>query len=123
MSNTTSLEDLAMNEEMETIPNPQEEMEVPVSSPGVGEIVGQIIEKLKTPTGDGDISDYEQHVFNPKGSRGMAQMLRGITGIFGSLNFAIVDIILGFTQLQSEKGKSNVHHGVGSSVSQGGHLG
>jgi hypothetical protein len=109
MSNAASLEDMvnqSNNEsinDMETIP--EMDFNEQAARPSAGEVINGILEKLKTPTGEGDIEDYRQHVFNPKGSRSMAQILRGVTGIFGSLNFAIVDIILGFTNLQQERVK------------------
>lgn len=46
-------------------------------------------------TGEGSIENYIEHPLNFKGSKGIAQMLRGFTGVCGSLNYAIIDITLG----------------------------
>lgn len=59
-------------------------------------------------TGDGSIEDYENHPLNFKGSRGMAQMIRGFTGIAGELDYAIIDIALGAFQYAKEGKASNV---------------
>lgn len=46
-------------------------------------------------TGPGSIDDYIQHPLNWKESRGLAQVIRGLTGMFDSLRYAIIDIIMG----------------------------
>ena len=53
------------------------------------------IDFILAETGDGSIEDYISHPLNFKHSKGIAQMLRGFTGICGSLNYAIIDITLG----------------------------
>lgn len=59
---------------------------------------------LKTPTGSGSIEDYTDHVLNPNKSKGLAQMLRGFTGLAGELNLAILDITFGaFAFLKENK--------------------
>ena len=59
---------------------------------------------LKAKTGPGAIEDYLDHPMNFKKSKGMAQMLRGFTGIAGELDLAIVDITLGaFNFVKEEK--------------------
>ena len=41
---------------------------------------------------------------NAKSSRGVAQMLRGFTGLFGALDLAVIDIALGgFAVVQEKK--------------------
>lgn len=55
-------------------------------------------------TGSGSIEDYIDHPLNRSGSRGLAQMIRGITGILGETDFAIVDIALGALEYTKEKG-------------------
>lgn len=57
---------------------------------------------LAAKTGDGPIEDYIDHPLNTKGSRGMAQMIRGFTGIAGELDYAIIDIALGAFQYAKE---------------------
>lgn len=58
---------------------------------------------LKTKTGEGGIENYQDHPLNFNKSKGMAQMIRGFTGLFGALDLAIIDIIVGFLQVAKEK--------------------
>ena len=58
---------------------------------------------LRTPTGAGSIEEYIDHPLNADSSRGVAQMLRGFTGIAGDLKLAILDIALGFINVLKEK--------------------
>ena len=60
---------------------------------------------LKSKTGDGSIEDYITHPLNIKENRGVAQILRGITGIAGELDYAIIDIALGTIEIIKEKTK------------------
>jgi hypothetical protein len=53
------------------------------------------IELLKTPTGEGTIEEYLIHPLNFNESKGMARVLRGLTGFLGNINLAIADIIIG----------------------------
>lgn len=57
---------------------------------------------LFSKTGDGSIESYIDHPLNNKKSRGMAQILRGLTGIAGELDYAIIDIALGSFQYTRE---------------------
>lgn len=50
---------------------------------------------LTAQTGEGSIEDYLLHPLNFNESKGMARVLRGLTGMFGSLSYAIVDVIIG----------------------------
>jgi hypothetical protein len=88
------------------------DIEETINMPGVetvGETQGISIDFgfLKAKTGAGAIEDYMDHPMNFKKSKGMAQMLRGFTGIAGELDLAIVDITLGAFQFVKEE-KSNV---------------
>jgi hypothetical protein len=58
---------------------------------------------LKAPTGDGTVESYQVHVLNFNGSMGMARVIRGLTGMFGSLNFAVVDVLIGILDLSKER--------------------
>lgn len=62
---------------------------------------------LKAETGAGSIEDYIEHPLNFDGSRGIAQILRGATGIAGSLNLAVIDIALGAIQVLKDKKQDN----------------
>ena len=48
------------------------------------------------PTGKGSVEEYDEHPLNFTRTRGMSHILRGVTGILGDLNKAIVDIVVGF---------------------------
>ena len=54
-----------------------------------------IFDILKTKTGQGSIDNYIDSPLNFNKSEGVAQILRGFTGFLGSLDYAILDIILG----------------------------
>jgi hypothetical protein len=58
---------------------------------------------LKAETGEGDLAEYVYHTLNYNQSKGMARVIRGFTGMFGSLNFAVVDIVIGIFDLTSKK--------------------
>ena len=61
---------------------------------------------LRAKTGEGDISEYLNHALNFNKSKGVAQMLRGFTGLLGELNLAVIDITLGAFQFAKEKSGS-----------------
>lgn len=63
---------------------------------------------LLSPTGPGPVESYIDHPFNTSGSEGTARILRGLTGIMGDLNYAVVDIVLGSVEVYQEKGKKVV---------------
>lgn len=63
---------------------------------------------LLSPTGPGPVESYIDHPFNTTGSKGTARILRGLTGIMGDLNYAVVDIVLGSVEVYQEKGKKVV---------------
>lgn len=54
-------------------------------------------------TGPGSIDEYIDHPLNMGRSKGVAQIIRGFTGILGALDLAIVDIFLGVLQTIKEK--------------------
>lgn len=62
---------------------------------------------LRARTGEGRIDDYVNHPLNFSGSRGVAQILRGCTGMLGELDLAIVDIVVGGFNVIREKGAVN----------------
>lgn len=63
---------------------------------------------LMKPTGAGSIESYLDHPLNFKHSRGLAQMIRGATGMFGEgLNSAIVDIGFGGMAFMQERKAAN----------------
>lgn len=62
---------------------------------------------ILAPTGEGTVEDYVDHAMNPKGSKGVARILRGTTGMLGSLNYAIIDIALGSLEVMKEGKQAN----------------
>jgi len=58
---------------------------------------------LKSPTGEGELLEYAEHPLNFNRSEGMARMIRGASGILGSLDLAIVDLVIGLIQVLIER--------------------
>ena len=58
---------------------------------------------LKAKTGTGSIGDYVDHPLNFNKSNGMAQMIRGATGLLGALDLAVIDIFVGLLQFSKER--------------------
>lgn len=76
-----------------------------------------IVEMLKTPTGEGTIEEYLIHPLNFNESKGMARVLRGLTGFLGNINLAIADIIIGALDVlktSPKKGSASNDGGVSS---------
>lgn len=73
----------------------------------------EILKGLKTPTGDGPVEEYMDKPLNfgktPESKRAIARMLRGVTGFLGSLDFAVIDVVMGFLELNNTKGASHVN--------------
>lgn len=61
---------------------------------------------LKAKTGPGPIDDYIDHPMNFNGGRAAAQILRGLTGLLGALDLAIIDILIGTIQAINERKKA-----------------
>ena len=57
---------------------------------------------LKSETGEGGIEDYIQHPINFNNSKGMAQTIRGLTGLIGNLKLAVIDIFAGVLNMYKE---------------------
>jgi hypothetical protein len=62
-----------------------------------------IMSMLKAQTGEGSIKSYSNHPLNMKNNDYVGQIIRGLTGMLGSLNFAILDILLGSFGFIKEK--------------------
>lgn len=58
---------------------------------------------LKAKTGPGTIESYIDHPLDASRSRGVAQILRGVTGLAGDLDLAVIDIGLGLVEVIKEK--------------------
>lgn len=60
-------------------------------------------------TGPGSIGDYLEHPMNFNQSKGLARILRGLTGIIGNLSLAIIDVALGALEFSKEQKGAVVH--------------
>lgn len=63
---------------------------------------------LLSSTGPGPIENYLDHPFNSHSSKGTARILRGLTGMMGNLDYAIVDILMGSVEVYQEGHKGRV---------------
>lgn len=72
--------------------------------PQVNSRVNEMVNRILTAeTGQGTIGDYLEHPLNFNQSKGIARILRGLTGIMGNLNLAIIDIALGVLEVSKDK--------------------
>ncbi len=92
------LEDI--NEVTQTEENTQEEMSQEVTEK---QKLNFDLSFLQAKTGEGTIDEYLEHPMNIAKSKGMAQLIRGFTGLFGALDLAIIDITVGLMQFTKEK--------------------
>lgn len=60
-------------------------------------------EWIKAETGPGSIEEYVQHPLNFNSSREVAQVLRGLTGMFDRLNYAVIDVVMGVLRMGRKK--------------------
>lgn len=108
-----TLDDLANNQptnEIPTIEQTEETQSEIVQQPSrINEILNKI---LTAETGEGSIGDYIDHPLNFLKSKGLAQVLRGFTGIFGTLSLAIIDIALGGLQFTKERKQGVINNDV-----------
>jgi hypothetical protein len=63
--------------------------------------------KLTAETGEGSIEEYMTHPMNWDNSKETARIIRGVTGIAGKLNLAIVDILIGLFGIQKKRADKN----------------
>lgn len=106
MENTTIREEIeGLNQNIEEVSREE------VSSFGTtGEKFQFDTSFLMTKTGPNTIEDYIDHPLNFNESKGLAQVLRGATGLFGALDLAIIDIIVGILQFAKERKKEVVQN-------------
>jgi hypothetical protein len=110
-----TLDDIANNQttnEMPTIEPLEMPQETVVHEPSR---MQEILNKIMTAeTGEGAIGDYIDHPMNFLKSKGLARVLRGLTGIFGSLSLAIIDIAVGALEFSKERKGAVVNNDVSS---------
>lgn len=96
--------DYVSKEESEGLPLLEEQQEeTAVEEAPTGGGFGIDLSFLKAKTGEGSIEDYLDHPLNWNGGRPAAQIIRGFTGLFGSLEYALVDIALGVFRLSKAR--------------------
>jgi len=54
-----------------------------------------ILNFLKSKTGEGTIDSYNDNPLNFKNNHFLSQVIRGLSGLLGSLDLAIIDILIG----------------------------
>ena len=58
---------------------------------------------LMAPTGEGNVEQYIDEPLNFDQKKSTARILRGFTGMVGSLNLGIIDVIMGVLEKVREK--------------------
>jgi len=58
---------------------------------------------FKAKSVDKSIEEYDNHTLNFDKKRSTGRIIRGLEGLLGALNFAIIDIIMGFVEKSKEK--------------------
>lgn len=97
--------DVSINDVMDKASSEETEKAEEKEIQGIEKIKGRndFIDVLLSETGEGSIENYIEHPFNPFESEGLAQTLRGLTGFFGNLELALVDIMVGGFRFFKEK--------------------
>jgi hypothetical protein len=88
------------------IPNDEATEKINTEIPENGPKKNSIFNMLKSETGEGTILSYNNHPLNIKNDKNISQIIRGLSGILGSLNYAILDIILGCFGLVKEQNET-----------------
>lgn len=97
------LRDALQDEARETAAVAEDFTEIPeLSEPGI-RVSMPDLSFIAAPTGEGSVESYIEHPLNFDGRRSTARILRGLTGICGELNYALVDIGLGVIEKIKEK--------------------
>jgi hypothetical protein len=86
----------------DVIQNVDNHVDMPQQSAGMGIDFGFI----KAKTGEGTIEEYLNHPLNFNSQKSTARIIRGFSGMFGSLDLAIIDIAVGIMDMmKSSKNK------------------
>lgn len=67
----------------------------------------QIPNFLKAPAVNIPIEEYQNHTLNFDKKKSTGRIIRGLEGLLGALNFAIIDLIMGLVEKAKEKGGSS----------------
>lgn len=88
-----NINESASNYVNEKVINSESDNQIQNNNTGIGG--NPIINFLKSKTGEGSITSYDEHPLNFKNNHFLSQVIRGLTGLLGSLDLAIVDILIG----------------------------
>lgn len=98
-----TLDDIA-NEQTMKVPNPETDYLPVIDYEETQSRKSEMFSRVMTAeTGEGSIGDYIEHPMNFNNSKGLAQVIRGLTGMTGNLNLAIIDVIFGALRFSKEK--------------------
>jgi hypothetical protein len=92
-----------INEEENDFEKTSNEEQKNLNSESAAKPQNKIFEILKTKTGEGTIQSYEEHPLNFNQNKYVGQILRGLTGILGALDLAIIDIGMGILGLIKDR--------------------
>lgn len=106
-----TLDEIANNETVGTVTDPGETVESFESQEQPSKANEMFSRMMTAETGAGSIGDYLEHPMNFNKSHGLAQILRGLTGIIGNLNLAIIDVVMGALRFSKER-KEVINHDV-----------
>jgi hypothetical protein len=95
-----TLDDIAKDDVIDVIDIPIEHETMYEQPSKTNEMFNRV---LTAETGEGSIGDYIDHPINFNNSKGLAQIIRGLSGILGNLNLAIVDVIFGALRFSRER--------------------
>lgn len=101
-----TINDVVGADKLEASANPEQMQAAPLEETKSG--LGMDLSFLKAPTGAGSIESYIEHPMNFNNSKSLAQVIRGFTGMLGSLDLAIIDIVIGGLNFAKER-KPNAH--------------
>jgi hypothetical protein len=98
-----------LNDQINDVKEPEIE-DMYLYRPSVEEEVFELPDWLTAKSPDVPVENYIDHVLNFNGSRWVAKIIRGCEGIFGALNYAVLDILFGVLEGAKTKDKGVVAH-------------
>lgn len=90
---------------------PEEEITQPMpEAPAAGGGGFRLPDWVKAQTGPGPLEQYVDHALNFNKSKALARIIRGMTGIIGEMNYAIVDIAMGVLEFVKPQKQTLPYH-------------
>jgi hypothetical protein len=87
-------------------PNVDQSIEIVAKNNKFSWIKEKFLTCLRSKSGEGTITDYKNNSLNVNNDENIAQILKGLSGMFGNINSAVIDIIMG--TINYFKSKKNV---------------